>query len=85
MRELITVTSVDTFTSGSLGRSRDLFLIRGYVFQHPIEQRSLRTPNGFMATLCRAAIGLAPLQLTWKKNPFNNKSWLEYDLIKVEP
>lgn len=84
VRELMTITSVDTFTAASLGRRQDLFLICGYVFQKPIEQRRLRTPSGFMATLCRAKIGLSPLQLTWKRNPFNNKSWLEYDLLKVE-
>jgi hypothetical protein len=74
VRELITVTNVDTFTSASLGRGRDLFLIRGYVFSKPVEQRTMRTPNGFMATLCRAAIGHPPLQLTWKRSPCGSEA-----------
>ena len=83
VRELITVTNVDTFATPG-GHSHDLFIVRGYVFGKPIEQRTMRTPDGWKATLCRQSIGAPPLHLTWKRTPFTNKSWSEYDLLKAE-
>jgi hypothetical protein len=61
-----------------------LYIIRGYVEGQPIEQRTLRTPNGWMASMCsRAQLKNESVWCEWKKNPFN-KSWLEFDLISVE-
>jgi hypothetical protein len=81
VRELITVHRVDTIR---LAGGETLFLVKGYVFAHPTEQRSMRTPDGWKATACKSAIGNPPLWLTWKANPFHKLSFLEHDLVTVE-
>ncbi len=79
-RELFTVTHVDEWeTQGG----QILHLIRGHVVDNPLEQRTLRTLNGWRATLCQMAIGKEPLWVEWRENPFR-RSWLEFDLIEVE-
>ncbi len=81
VRELITIESVrEQYLAGN----ERIFLIRGYLDDTPMATRSLRTPDPWLASACKVAIGRPSVWIKWQRNPWNKFAWNEHDILNVE-
>lgn len=82
VRELITITHVRPIR---LAGNEEIFIIKGHLDETPMAMRSMRTTDGWKASMCQAAVDMGSVWVTWQRNPFNRMAWNEHDLIAVEP